>query len=220
MTHPAMTATPEQEARGEPKLLPCPFCGEERISFNPPDKAHGFKGSINCPACLASVPREVNDDQELIGCWNGRDPADARRRRQPPQPTGDVGEFFHTEEEGEALGNLHWLSDNAQDFGTRNTAKIMAALHDRLVEQVNSLNSRIADADEKAHYANGVADLAMKHRDEAEARAEHAEQSLRVAREALERIGEPMSGRSDDTSTRRYQLARAALAALTGAGEK
>lgn len=53
-------------------LLPCQFCGEARISFNPPNNKIGFKGSINCPACLATMPREVNDDQELIDCWNTR----------------------------------------------------------------------------------------------------------------------------------------------------
>lgn len=52
------------------ELRECPFCGEKNISFNPPQE--GYKGSINCPACLAFMPREVNDDEELIGSWNAR----------------------------------------------------------------------------------------------------------------------------------------------------
>lgn len=55
-----------------PNLKPCPFCGERRIFFNPPDPTINFKGSINCPACGVEMPREVNDDQELIDCWNTR----------------------------------------------------------------------------------------------------------------------------------------------------
>lgn len=58
-------------------LLPCPLCGEKHISLNKP----GFnykKGSINCPACLLTLPGEVNE-AELIRCWNDRcgDPAQA-----------------------------------------------------------------------------------------------------------------------------------------------
>lgn len=61
-----MTAEP---MRG---LKPCPFCGETRIFFNRPDPAINFRGSINCPACGAAMPREVNSDEELIVCWNTR----------------------------------------------------------------------------------------------------------------------------------------------------
>ncbi len=64
-------------------LKPCPFCGETRISFNQPSK--DFKGSINCPACLATMPREVNDDDELIACWNGR-----AALQQPEQGWRDI----------------------------------------------------------------------------------------------------------------------------------
>lgn len=55
-----------------PELLPCPFCGCREPSFNAPDG--DFRGSINCPSCLVSMPREINDDAELIGCWNSRTP--------------------------------------------------------------------------------------------------------------------------------------------------
>lgn len=55
-----------------PGLKPCPFCGEREIFFNPPDPSIQFKGSINCPACGAEMPREIDDDLELINCWNMR----------------------------------------------------------------------------------------------------------------------------------------------------
>lgn len=53
-------------------LLPCPFCGQQNIYLNAPNPTIGFKGSINCPSCLASIPREVNSDEELVNCWNTR----------------------------------------------------------------------------------------------------------------------------------------------------
>lgn len=57
----------------ESTLLPCPFCGEKRISFNEPTKEYRY-GSINCPGCLVTMPGEVRDQDELIGCWNAREP--------------------------------------------------------------------------------------------------------------------------------------------------
>lgn len=77
-----MTPTPqaiENAARaGEPcpGLKPCPFCGEKKIYFNPPAPEIDFLGSLNCPACLASMPNETNNVEELIGCWNHREPTD------------------------------------------------------------------------------------------------------------------------------------------------
>lgn len=53
------------------QLKPCPFCGEEQISFNEPSQYYRY-GSINCPACLVVMPGEVSDQNELIGCWNTR----------------------------------------------------------------------------------------------------------------------------------------------------
>ncbi len=55
------------------ELLPCPFCGEQKIFLNKPSGK--FKGSINCPGCLAYMPDEVNSEAELIECWNTRTPA-------------------------------------------------------------------------------------------------------------------------------------------------
>ena len=51
------------------ELKPCPFCGEKKISLNP--KTKEYSGSINCPACLVSLPMEF-DCAELIHCWNTR----------------------------------------------------------------------------------------------------------------------------------------------------
>lgn len=66
------------------KLLPCPFCGEPQIFFNAldEDESENFRASINCPACLVSMPREVNNDAELINCWNTRTP-------QPKLPSAE-----------------------------------------------------------------------------------------------------------------------------------
>ena len=63
-----MTAPSIKEAL---KLKPCPFCGCGDIKFNHPNKEMGWRGSINCPACLVTMPRECGD-QELIDCWNER----------------------------------------------------------------------------------------------------------------------------------------------------
>lgn len=53
-----------------PFLKPCPFCGERTIYLN---NVHlGRRASINCPSCLASIPNECNDIEELINCWNAR----------------------------------------------------------------------------------------------------------------------------------------------------
>jgi transcription elongation factor Elf1 len=57
-------------------LLPCPFCGEKRVSLNDPHPDGYRYGSINCPACLVVMPGEVASQQELIDCWNTR-PVDA-----------------------------------------------------------------------------------------------------------------------------------------------
>lgn len=57
------------------ELLPCPFCGEKRISLNAPSQFHRY-GSINCPACLVVLPGAVSEQSELIEAWNARSPED------------------------------------------------------------------------------------------------------------------------------------------------
>jgi len=52
-------------------LLPCPFCGEVRISLNAPNP-HDRYGSVNCPACLVCLPGACSDQEELVRCWNTR----------------------------------------------------------------------------------------------------------------------------------------------------
>lgn len=49
---------------------------------------------------------------------------------------------------------------------------------------------RIEQLMEQAHYANGVADLAMKHRNYAEQRVEQLEAALKKAAERLDEIGQ------------------------------
>lgn len=55
------------------ELSPCPFCGEQHIYLNPPTEHHS--GSINCPACMVSMPRAISGEKggdELIRSWNAR----------------------------------------------------------------------------------------------------------------------------------------------------
>jgi hypothetical protein len=47
------------------------------------------------------------------------------------------------------------------------------------LDHVKPMRDRIEELEEQAHYANGVADLAMKHRDYAEQRVEKLEAALR-----------------------------------------
>jgi hypothetical protein len=66
-----------------------------------------------------------------------------------------------------------------------------------IVEAVNAyepLKARLAEVEEKLHYVNGVADLAMKHRDAAEARIAVLEKVL----ESIRQYGsDTLSGRVD-----------------------
>ena len=50
---------------------------------------------------------------------------------------------------------------------------------DEYFDAIGERNTRIEKLEEQAHYANGVADLAMKHRDYAEQRVETLEAALR-----------------------------------------
>lgn len=68
-----MTEAPRSYPEHESALLPCPFCGEKRIYLNEPSEGYRH-GSINCPACLVVMPGEVRDRNELISCWNAREP--------------------------------------------------------------------------------------------------------------------------------------------------
>lgn len=55
-------------------LLPCPFCGEQKISLNEPSDFWP-RGSINCPACMVVLPGAIGGphrEQELITEWNTR----------------------------------------------------------------------------------------------------------------------------------------------------
>lgn len=49
------------------ELLSCPFCGWHKPHLRP-----GKDGGVNCPHCLAMLPNECDDIDELIGCWNNR----------------------------------------------------------------------------------------------------------------------------------------------------
>ena len=45
----------------------------------------------------------------------------------------------------------------------------------RMLDEIDRLTAALAEAEDRAHYANGVAELAMKHRDIAECALTHAE---------------------------------------------
>jgi hypothetical protein len=48
--------------------------------------------------------------------------------------------------------------------------------------EIDRLRARVASLEESLHYANGVADLAMKHRDDAENRVAELEQDAEIGR--------------------------------------
>lgn len=80
-------------------LLPCPFCGEPKISLNPPTKDWP-KGSINCPACLAMIPGEVRGDgweDELIAQWNSRDAQHPGTRAAVIEECAELADAFADE---------------------------------------------------------------------------------------------------------------------------
>jgi len=53
------------------ELLPCPLCGPGKVFLNPPSETYRH-GSINCPACLLTLPGEIKDPREMIEVWNTR----------------------------------------------------------------------------------------------------------------------------------------------------
>jgi len=51
-------------------------------------------------------------------------------------------------------------------------------LHAETLAEIERLRARVASLEESLHYANGTADLAMKHRDDAEKRVAELERAL------------------------------------------
>ncbi len=49
---------------------------------------------------------------------------------------------------------------------------------DEAADEIERLRARVASLEESLHYANGTADLAMKHRDDAEKRVAELERAL------------------------------------------
>jgi len=56
------------------------------------------------------------------------------------------------------------------------------ALCNEAADELDRLRARVASLEESLHYANGVADLAMKHRDDAENRVAELEQDAEIGR--------------------------------------
>ena len=66
--------------------------------------------------------------------------------------------------------------------------------------EIEALRAEVEEAREGWHMANGTADLAMKHRDAAEAQAERLAEALRIAEAALEDIGDADREPGDDVA--------------------
>ena len=60
--------------------------------------------------------------------------------------------------------------------------------------EIEALRAEVAEAREGWHMANGTADLAMKHRDAAESRAERLAEALQGAVDDIADWGEPAKG--------------------------
>ena len=71
--------------------------------------------------------------------------------------------------------------EEAHAYARANVAHATAARD----AEVEALRAEVAEARDGWHMANGTADLAMKHRDAAEARAERLAEALRIAMQAL-----------------------------------
>jgi chromosome segregation ATPase len=70
---------------------------------------------------------------------------------------------------GEAADRLEQLESSSEGW---------KEIADEYFDAIGERNTRIEKLEEQAHYANGVADLAMKHRDYAEQRVEKLEAAL------------------------------------------
>ncbi len=68
------------------------------------------------------------------------------------------------------------------ETGVRHFGHYVAHTENRCVSllsaEIDRLRARVASLEESLHYANGVADLAMKHRDDAENRVAELERAL------------------------------------------
>ncbi|MES2030806.1 MAG: hypothetical protein V4477_16625 [Pseudomonadota bacterium] len=102
-----------------------------------------------------------------------------------------------------ALGG--WSNSYDQDFGTKdNDYKF-----DCILEQVRQALAALAETSENAHLANGAAELAMKHRDIAEAAVEKLRNALRDLVEAT--INQGDGGPFEDGEFPELDAARAEI---------
>lgn len=79
-------------------------------------------------------------------------------------------------------------------------AKLMWNRRACVSSAAEALRAEVAEARDGWHMANGTADLAMKHRDAAEARAARLAEALRVAEAALADIGDADREPGDDVA--------------------
>ena len=97
-----------------------------------------------------------------------------------------------TEWNGGERSARQWLDEEIRArpesiFAKHEVARVAALDHrDRLMleaaDELDRLRARVASLEESLHYANGVADLAMKHRDDAENRVAELEQDAEIGR--------------------------------------
>ena len=76
---------------------------------------------------------------------------------------------FHPWVYGEAADRIEQLDASSEGW---------KEIADEYFDAIGERNTRIEKLEEQIHYANGVADLAMKHRDYAEQRVEKLEAAL------------------------------------------
>lgn len=97
-------------------LLPCPFCGHDKVAFHPNDIAFAgpemwLPGTVcyaHCDGCGAEGPQSMESQQEAVDAWN--------RRTDPAR-----------EDMLAALNAAKRLTDNINEFGSCTDAEIYDA---------------------------------------------------------------------------------------------
>ena len=204
----AMTPSPMPQIQpsedAKPKLLPCPFCGNNpKVTeyYGHYDKADYC---VWCETCDQSLDGD-STPEAAASRWNKHmTEAAVTALRQPPQPTGDVGELV------ERLRKPVMLHSNPEQTNAerREAAAMIEALVSRLSAQTQE--------------AEAVCDSYADENQRLFDRAEAAEQSLRAVMQRLSNIEGMLDHNHDDKAFRSHVAVecRAMRAALTGAGEE
>ena len=89
---------------------------------------------------------------------------------------GDDGSAMLCVGEEDAREHVHFCNVEHPLTAPHRAAQLVEA------DELDRLRARVASLEESLHYANGVADLAMKHRDDAENRVAELEQDAEIGR--------------------------------------